>query len=51
MQIRTEQPGDIAAIHALTARAFAGAPYSSGTEAGIVDALRADGVLALSLVA
>ena len=33
------------------AAAVKGAPYSSGTEAGIVDALRADGALAVSLVA
>lgn len=51
MQIRSEQPGDADAIRALTAAAFAGARHSSGTEAGIVDALRADGALTLSLVA
>ena len=51
MQIRPEQPGEAAAIADLTTAAFKEAPYSSGTEAGIVDALRADGVLTVSLVA
>lgn len=51
MQIRPERPGDVDAIRALTTAAFAGARYSSGTEAGIVDALRADGMLTVSLVA
>ena len=51
MQIRPERPGDADAIRALTTEAFATAPHSSGTEAAIVDALRAAGALALSLVA
>ena len=51
MQIRPERPADVDAIRALTTAAFAGARYSSGAEAGIVDALRADGVLTVSLVA
>ena len=51
MPIRPEQPADIDAIRALTTEAFATAPHSSGTEAAIVDALRAAGALALSLVA
>ena len=51
ISIRAEQPGDEAAIRAVTADAFAGALYSDGSEPGIVDALRADGDLALSLVA
>lgn len=51
MQIRAERPEDIAAIHALTRDAFAGATHSSGTEPHIVDALRAAGALAVSLVA
>ena len=51
MKIRDEQPGDEDAIHALTDKAFAGAPYSDGTEAEIVRLLRAAGDLALSLVA
>lgn len=50
MQIRPEQPADCDAIRALTTEAFATAPHSSGTEAAIVDGLRAAGVLTLSLV-
>lgn len=51
MPIRPEQPADTEAIRALTTEAFATAPHSSGTEAAIVDALRAAGALTLSLVA
>ena len=51
MEIREESPGDEAAIAALVAAAFAGAPHSAGTEAAIVAALRAAGALSLSLVA
>ena len=51
MKIRDEQPGDENAIHALTDKAFAGAPHSDGTEAEIVRLLRAAGDLELSLVA
>ncbi|HEV7256700.1 MAG TPA: N-acetyltransferase [Bosea sp. (in: a-proteobacteria)] len=51
MQIRAEEPGDVDAIRTLTTEAFATAPHSSGTEAGIVDGLRAVGALTLSLVA
>lgn len=51
MQIRDERPEDIEAIRTVTAAAFAGKPYSSQTEARIVDALREAGALALSLVA
>lgn len=49
--IRAEQPGDAAAIHDLVHRAFAPMPFSHGDEADLVDALRADGTLALALVA
>lgn len=49
--IRPEQPSDIDAIRGLVRLAFAGHPHSSGTEPLIVDALRADGALELSLVA
>lgn len=49
--IRAERPGDEPAIHMITAAAFADMPYSDGTEADIVNGLRADGDLALSLVA
>jgi predicted N-acetyltransferase YhbS len=51
MLIRAERPEDIAAIGELTTAAFKAASHSSGTEPGIVDALRAAGVLTLSLVA
>lgn len=51
MQIRTERPADDAEIHELTRVAFEPMPFSSGTEAPIVRALRRDGDLTLSLVA
>lgn len=51
MQVRNELPEDIAAIHTVTRDAFLSAPYSSGTEQHIVDALRAAGALSISLVA
>jgi len=51
MIIRDEQPGDIDAIFALTEAAFAPMPFSEGTEPHIINALRADGDLTLSLVA
>jgi len=46
IHVRPERPGDIDAIHAITAQAF-GRP----AEAHLVDALRDQGLLALSLVA
>ena len=49
--IRTEKAGDEAAIHALTERAFAPMPFSAGEEQHVVDRLRADRELTLSLVA
>lgn len=49
--IRSERPEDSAAITALTTAAFRSAPYSGGNEAEIVERLRADGDLAVSLVA
>lgn len=49
--IREERAGDEAAIHALTKRAFDGHPYSDGDEADVIDRLRKDGDLLLSLVA
>lgn len=49
--IREERPGDEPAIHRVTEAAFKGHCHSEGTEPAIVDALRADGDLALSLVA
>ena len=51
MKIRTERLGDERAIYRLTEAAFTGHPHSEGTEPAIVDALRADGDLALSVVA
>ena len=49
--IRAERAGDEAAIRAVTDAAFRTQPHSDGTEADIIDALRAGGDLALSLVA
>jgi predicted N-acetyltransferase YhbS len=49
--VRDERPGDEAVIRRVTAAAFAGHPHSDGTEPAIVDALRTDGDLVLSLVA
>lgn len=51
VEIRPEGPADIGAIRVLTSAAFENAPHSAGTEAAIVDALRAGGALTLSLVA
>ena len=51
IEIRGEAAGDEEAIFALTQRAFAGMEFSDGTEPYIVDKLRADGDLTLSLVA
>lgn len=48
--IQKEAPGDEDPIAAVTALAFAGAEHSDGTESAIVERLRADGDLALSLV-
>lgn len=51
MILRLEFPGDEAAIGALTAAAFAGQAHSDGSEPAIVERLRANRELALSLVA
>lgn len=53
MLIRRECPDDVDAIRVVTTRAFDGRPYSSGSEARLVDALRSDPswIPALSLVA
>ena len=48
---REERPGDEAAIHDLVRRAFIGRPYADGDEQDVIDRLRADGDLLLSLVA
>lgn len=49
--IRPEAPGDEQAIAEIITAAFANMPFSDGGEAQLVDRLRADGDLALSLVA
>lgn len=51
IRIRREQPGDTGAIGALIRAAFLGMPYAEGDEAELVDALRAEGALSVSLVA
>ncbi|MEA4837504.1 MAG: N-acetyltransferase [Rhodospirillaceae bacterium] len=51
MRIRDETAGDIPAISPLVTEAFRMLVYSSGTEARIIETLRAEGALALSLVA
>ncbi|HUJ48194.1 MAG TPA: N-acetyltransferase [Rhizomicrobium sp.] len=51
VKVRDERAGDEAAIRTITQAAFAKAEHSSGTEAEIVDALRAANALAVSLVA
>ena len=50
-RIRAETGSDAAAVRALIAAAFAGAPHSDGSEPRIVEALRRAGTLSLSLVA
>jgi putative acetyltransferase len=49
--IRPESAADHDSIRALTARAFAGLPFSDGTEPQVIDALREASALASSLVA
>ena len=49
--IREERAGDQSAIFALTKAAFAPMPFSDGDEPELIDHLRADGDLTLSLVA
>lgn len=51
IKIRTEAAADVAAIEAVTIRAFLNAPHTSHTEQFIVSALRAAGCLTVSLVA
>ena len=51
MLIRQERPDEWEAIDALTTEAFRTMPYSQGTEAAIIRALRHRGRLTLSLVA
>lgn len=49
--IRPEAKGDEATIHSLTEAAFRDMPFSDGDEQELVDRLRKDGDLTLSLVA
>ena len=49
--IREECPGDEGAIRAMVTRAFDGHPYADGDEQDVIDTLRSDGDLLLSLVA
>jgi putative acetyltransferase len=51
MIIRPETDKDIEPIRRLTERAFEPMPYSHGTEPAIIEALRQQGQLTLSLVA
>lgn len=51
MLIRNEVAGDVAAVDALIAAAFAGKPYSDGSEAAVMAALRAAGAAVIALVA
>lgn len=51
MLIRDETPGDIPAIGRVVTEAMRLLPQATGTEAAIVERLRADGALTLSLVA
>jgi len=51
LEIRVENRGDVGAIGRIVARAFVDHPQSDGTESRIVRDLRANGALALSLVA
>jgi putative acetyltransferase len=49
--IRPETGADTGAIRALAIRAFHGVPHADGNEQDVIDALREDGALAVSLVA
>ncbi len=49
--IRREAEGDESAIRDVTFAAFEGKPYADGDEHELVDRLRSDGALAISLVA
>ena len=51
MRIRDERPEDVHAIYAITQVAFEPMPYSDGDEQDLINALRDDGALAVSLVA
>ena len=51
MHIRDERPGDEQTIYSITKAAFKPMPYSAGDEQDLIDALRDDGALAVSLIA
>ena len=51
MKIRLERPEDISTIGILTNEAFKTVSYGDGTEADIINAMRTDGSLSLSMVA
>jgi len=51
MNIRAEKESDIKAIFEITKQAFENHPYSQGTEQFIINALRNDNALTISLVA
>ncbi len=51
VHIRPEQRGDEGDIWHVTKQAFAGRPYADGTEQDIINLLRDQGALAISLVA
>lgn len=51
VELRSERPGDRAHIHALIDDAFRDMPFSEGDEADLVDVLRAQGALVVSLIA
>jgi putative acetyltransferase len=51
IHVRPEQSADTGTIREVVRLAFTGHPVSQGTEPAIIDALRADDALALSLVA
>jgi putative acetyltransferase len=51
MHIRDERPEDVQVIYDITKAAFKPMPYSAGDEQDLINALRNDGALAVSLVA
>ena len=51
MRIRDERPEDVPAIYQITKSAFEPMPYSQGDEQDLINALRENGALAVSLVA
>ncbi len=51
MHIRDERPEDVQTIYDITKAAFKSMPYSAGDEQDLINALREDGALSVSLVA